>query len=203
MNDMAKAIEQIPADRSTYFDWSPVWAGTAVAVAISLVLSQFGAAAGLGAGDTMINDTTASWGVYVAGLWLALTALSASTAGGYLAGRMRMPLAASEPSEREFRDGAHGLTVWAVSTIIALLAASVLALSASAGTTAAASVAAAEIPENVARYARNGSVILAFATGASAALGAAAAWFAAEIGGRHRDDNINISELLPAFLRKA
>ncbi|NNJ75301.1 MAG: hypothetical protein HKP56_09090 [Anderseniella sp.] len=198
---MAKSIEQLTSDRSTYFDWSPVWAGTAVAVATSLVLSQFGAAAGLGVGKTMVNDTTASWGVLVAGLWLAVTALSASTAGGYLAGRMRMPLAAADPNEREFRDGVHGLTVWAVSTVIALLAASMLALSASAGATAA-SAAVTDIPENVARYARNGSVIIAFATAAAAALGAAAAWFSAEMGGKHRDDNINIGELVPAFMRK-
>lgn len=198
---MAKSIEQLTSDRSTYFDWSPVWAGTAVAVATSLVLSQFGAAAGLGVGETMVNETTASWGVLVAGLWLAVTALSASTAGGYLAGRMRMPLAAADPNEREFRDGVHGLTVWAVSTVLALLVASLLAISASAGVTAA-SAAVTEIPENVARYVRNGSVIIAFATAAAAALGAAAAWFSAEMGGKHRDDNINIGELVPAFMRK-
>ena len=149
----------------------------------------------------MVNETTASWGVLVAGLWLAVTALSASTAGGYLAGRMRMPLAAADPNEREFRDGVHGLTVWAVSTVLALLVASLLAISASAGVTAA-SAAVTEIPENVARYARNGSVIIAFATAAAAALGAAAAWFSAEMGGKHRDDNINIGELVPAFMRK-
>ena len=198
---MARTPEQVISDRSSYFDWSPVWAGTAVAVATSLVLSQFGAAAGFAAGETMVNETTASWGVLVAGLWLAVTALAAATAGGYLAGRMRMPLSAADPNEREFRDGVHGLTVWAVSTVLALLAASVLALSAGAGVTAA-SVAATDIPENVARYARNGSVILAFATAAAAALGAAAAWFSAETGGKHRDDNINIGELVPAFMRK-
>jgi len=199
---MAEAINHTNPDRSSYFDWSPVWAGTAVAVASSLVLTQFGAAAGLGAGDTMVNETTASWGVTVAGLWLAVTALSASTAGGYLAGRMRMPLAVADASEREFRDGVHGLTVWAVSTVVALLAMSLLSLSASVGATAAVTAAAAEVPETVARYARNGSVILAFSTAASAALGAAAAWFAAELGGRHRDENISIHQLVPAFMRR-
>jgi hypothetical protein len=41
--------------------------------------------------------------------------------------------------------------------------------------------------ENLAR-ARRSSVILAFMAGAAALLGAAAAWFAAAIGGQHRDD---------------
>lgn len=195
---MAEAIQHVPPDRSSYFDWSPVWAGAAVAVATTVVLTQFGAAAGLGAGETMVSESTASWGVTVAALWLAVTALGSSTAGGYLAGRMRMPLALAETNEREFRDGAHGLTVWAVSTVVALLAAAVLALSADAGVTAA----SRDIPENVVRYARNGSVILAFATAASAALGAAAAWFAAELGGKHRDDNINIHQLVPVFMRR-
>jgi hypothetical protein len=41
------------------------------------------------------------------------------------------------------------------------------------------------------RRARRASVILAFMAGAAALLGAAAAWFAAGLGGRHRDEAIS------------
>jgi hypothetical protein len=46
--------------------------------------------------------------------------------------------------------------------------------------------------ENIAR-ARKSSVILAFMAGAAALLGAAAAWFAACVGGRHRDGTVSPS----------
>lgn len=46
----------------------------------------------------------------------------------------------------------------------------------------------ASAKENIAR-ARRATVILAFMAGAAALLGAAAAWFAATVGGKHRDDS--------------
>jgi hypothetical protein len=49
-------------------------------------------------------------------------------------------------------------------------------------------VAIARAKENIAR-ARRSTVILAFMAGAAALLGAAVAWFAAGVGGKHRDNN--------------
>ena len=46
----------------------------------------------------------------------------------------------------------------------------------------------ARAKDNIAR-ARRSTVILAFMAGAAALLGAAAAWFAAGVGGQHRDNN--------------
>jgi hypothetical protein len=47
----------------------------------------------------------------------------------------------------------------------------------------------ASAKNNIAR-ARRSTVILAFMAGAAALLGAAAAWFAAGVGGKHRDDKV-------------
>jgi hypothetical protein len=196
---MAVKAEVAAGDSTTYFDWAPVWAGSAVAVAITLVLTQFGTGVGLGAGETMVDETTASWNVAIAGLWLALTAIAASAAGGYIAGRMRMPVMATNAEEREFRDGVHGLGVWAVGSIAALGLTTLITLASTAG--AAGAETAAEVSDAVARYAHNGAIILAFSSAAASAIGVAAAWFAAEAGGKHRDENTSIAVVMPSFIR--
>ena len=53
-------------------------------------------------------------------------------------------------------------------------------------------VAIANARDNLSR-ARKSGVILAFMAGAAALLGAAAAWFAAVVGGQHRDDSTGVS----------
>ena len=45
---------------SSYLEWGPVWAGAIVAVAISTILLQFGASAGLAVGDAIRPDNTLS-----------------------------------------------------------------------------------------------------------------------------------------------
>ncbi|PZQ47625.1 MAG: hypothetical protein DI556_16795 [Rhodovulum sulfidophilum] len=47
-----------------------------------------------------------------------LTMIAAYALGGYVAGRMRTPVAGAGADEVAARDGVHGLTVWALSTII-------------------------------------------------------------------------------------
>ena len=43
--------------------------------------------------------------------------------------------------------------------------------------------------------ARKGGILLAFLTAATMVLGAAAAWWGAGVGGRHRDENFDASHL--------
>jgi hypothetical protein len=57
-----------------------------------------------------------------AGLWLMWVQGSAYMAGGYLAGRLRRRHFDATGDEVEVRDGAHGLVVWALGTLIAALA---------------------------------------------------------------------------------
>jgi hypothetical protein len=66
----------------------------------------------------------------VSGLWLLLTALASFGLGGYLAGRLRIPLLPRTRDEVEFRDGVHGLLVWAIAVLIGAMITAIVALAA-------------------------------------------------------------------------
>ena len=53
-------------------------------------------------------------------LYLVLVAVVAFGVGGYIAGRMRTPIDASA-DEIEFRDGTHGVLVWAIAMVLTVL----------------------------------------------------------------------------------
>jgi hypothetical protein len=247
--------------------WGPIVAGGIAAAALALVLHSFALAIGLSVSSTAPTWRDASIAlVLLSGLYLLLAAIVSYGFGAYLTGRMRWRVVTGTPEEIEFRDGTHGLLVWALATLVTgVMALGVASLSrtvVSPGSTPAgptASVAGENViafdldrlfrgdrrpdgdinyaraeaarilltasshrglqPEDrtylvrlvashtglaqaeaerrvddvVARAkeginrARRSAVILSFMTGASALLGAAAAWFAACAGGRHRD----------------
>jgi hypothetical protein len=52
---------------------------------------------------------------------LILVAIAAYGLGGYVAGRLRTRLTAASAEEVEFRDGSHGLLVWALATLLTVL----------------------------------------------------------------------------------
>ena len=251
-----------------YVQWGPIIAGAVAAAALSIVLHAFAGAIGLAATSTAPTWRDASIALWIlSGLYLVLVALAAYGLGGYIAGRMRSGWSGASHDEIEFRDGAHGLLVWALATLLTAL---LLAWASTAATRLAAPSAGSPGPgasvagenliaydldrlfrgkpqdsdfsyqraeagrilltssshsgvaaedraylallvaartglspndavrrvdtviasarDNIAR-ARRSAVIIAFMAGAAAMLGAAAAWFAAGVGGRHRDQN--------------
>ncbi|AKH98962.1 hypothetical protein IMCC20628_00233 [Hoeflea sp. IMCC20628] len=190
--------ENLPNGQS-YLEWGAVWGGGVVAIATTIVLGQFGGSAGLALGEPMLANGDPSWQVVVASLWLFVTALASSAGGGYIAGRMRSRWNDAAKTEVEFRDGVHGLSVWAVSTMaVAAFAAVAAALSSLGLETNTVS----DIPENVVEYTRTISVVYGFSSGAAAALGAGAAWWFASLGGSHRDESTDVHLLTPGFLRR-
>jgi hypothetical protein len=54
----------------------------------------------------------------LSGLWLLLTAVASFALGGYLAGRLRATWDTTTADEVEFRDGIHGVLVWALAILI-------------------------------------------------------------------------------------
>jgi len=186
--------DTLPQGQS-YLEWGAVWGGSVIAIATSTVLVQFGGSAGLALGDPMLANGEPSWQVLVASLWLFLTALASSAAGGYIAGRMRSRWGDAAKTEVEFRDGVHGLSVWAVAT----LAVAAFAALAGIGVNTAN---VQEVPANVAEYTTTLTVVYGFAAGAAAALGAGAAWWFASLGGNHRDEATDVNLLTPRFLRR-
>jgi len=186
----------------SYVEWSPVFAGTVVALAISIILVQFGSLVGLEAFEPTQSGEKTRWLVVAAAGWLFWSQLMASMAGGFLAGRLRSPLGEPSEDESELRDGAHGLLVWATATVIAVGAAALFsALGAAAGPEATASVKRhADIAEDVTR---NAGIVFGFVAAAGSLVsGVAAAWMA-KIGGDHRDKAIRFNPFnRPAKKRK-
>jgi hypothetical protein len=246
-----------------------VIAGALAAAAVSFVLMTFASAVGLAIASPSPTWRDTSTGLAIlSGVWILLVAIGSFALGGYLAGRVRSSWATT-PDEIEFRDGTHGLLVWALAVVLAALltwatANAVSALNTnnngtaqrsaagepsflayeldrlfrserrpdtvdpdaraeagrilmtglgrrdianddrayltrvvSARTGLSANDAGQRVSQVIAearqanRQARASAIIIGFMTAASLAAGAAAAWFAAEIGGRHRDQSIS------------
>lgn len=179
----------------SYTDWCAIMGGTVLAIAISLVLLNFGAVAGFADNlDTTVDNITAVK-VFTVGIWLLWIQMIASLAGGYLAGRLRTAVGTTTEHERDMRDGAHGLLVWASSTVlVAIGAAAVAAVSAiGAGMTGNAGEAEATLTEAAQRISDNAAIIFAFAAAASSLVAGVVSWWAATVGGDHRDNNIDLT----------
>ena len=122
----AEAIARtVPSDIG-YVDWPAIFAGTALAVALSFVLLTFGSAIGLSVTSFEAGEgVSLRWLGIASGIWFLWVAVTCFAAGGYLAGRMRRPVPGSSVDEVEVRDGANGLVVWALGALVgAMLATS-------------------------------------------------------------------------------
>jgi hypothetical protein len=190
---------------SSYVEWGAVAGGLFVAWAISIVLLQFGATAGLAVGAPTLADGATSWNVLAAGLWVVLVTIASASGGGYLAGRMRARHGDGTENEVEVRDGVHGLVVWAGATVAVAAftaLAGILASMAAAPLANPANNPVAGLSDDVLRLANNDSTIFGFSTAAGAALAAAAAWFAGTAGGKHRDEGLSIDVVVPVMFRR-
>jgi ABC-type Fe3+ transport system permease subunit len=180
-------------DVPTYVDCYAIAGGTILALAISIVFLQFGGALGLSMTDELPWDQqgTPSGSVLAIGLWLLWVQVLASLAGGYFAGRMRQPVEGAPENERETRDGAHGLIVWAAGTVLVTIgvtiASSLAALVADPGTTDQVTQQA----ENILELERRASIIFAFIAASTSLVAGVAAWWAATKGGDHRDNALS------------
>lgn len=107
----------IEAQRSGV-SWGAILAGAAAAAALSIVLYLLGSGLGFSAMSPYEDNSAVAMGVGAI-LWLSFTQLAASAVGGYLAGRLRVKWASIHTDEVYFRDTAHGMLAWAVSTLVA------------------------------------------------------------------------------------
>lgn len=107
-----------PGGPLSYVHWGPVFAGALVAAATSFVLMSFASAVGLMVASPSPTWRDASVGLAIlSGVWIILVAAGSFGLGGYVAGRVRSTWKAAA-DEIEFRDGAHGLLVWALGVVI-------------------------------------------------------------------------------------
>lgn len=134
---MATVIDsgRTPATSSSAVSWPSIFAGAATALGTTLILFALGSGLGFataspwpGSGPSMKAFAIGT------GIWLIVMQWLSSALGGYIAGRLRTRWVGVHTTEVLFRDTAHGLLAWAVSTIIIVM----VALSATATTVNAA-----------------------------------------------------------------
>ncbi|MDF2971075.1 MAG: hypothetical protein K0R61_1525 [Microvirga sp.] len=125
-----------------YVEWTPVIAGAIAAAALSFVLFTFGSSLGIALASSSPSWRDASVTLAVlSGLYVILATVASFGFGGYIAGQLRSPWAAStDTDEVEFRDGIHGLLVWALAVALGALLASVAAAAVAATSAPAASL---------------------------------------------------------------
>lgn len=131
---MSAISDALPQTPTSYIQWPAVWAGAFVAAGVSFLLITFGSAIGLAVAPLAPTWRTASVPFsLLSGLWILAVAIGSAAAGGYIAGRARRSWHVVHTDEVEFRDGVHGLVVWAVAlTLGALLTAATGAVLATA-----------------------------------------------------------------------
>jgi len=118
-----------PAGTDAAFDiqWSAIIAGAVAASALALVLHAFAGAIGISLSSTAPTWRDASFVlILVSGLYLILVALVSYGFGAFVSARLHAaPVGATD--NIEFRDGMHGLIVWALATLLSGLFALALA----------------------------------------------------------------------------
>ena len=99
--------------------WGAIVAGAFTACALSIFLIALGAGLGFSVASPWPGDgLSPRMAAIGAGLYLIVVAMLASTVGGYLAGRLRARWTRVHTDEVYFRDTAHGLTAWALATLM-------------------------------------------------------------------------------------
>ncbi|MGE3992184.1 hypothetical protein [Pseudorhodoplanes sp.] len=114
-------VVAMPSDRSTNFDWGAVIGGALIATALSFVLFAFGSAAGIASVSPYSwNNPSGMTLTIVGAAYVSIVMIGSFLVGGYFAGRYRRPSGAASVEERQSRDGAHGLLMWALALLVGI-----------------------------------------------------------------------------------
>jgi hypothetical protein len=120
MSAIEHTLLDVSSDNETSgVSWDSIFAGAAAAAALSLLLMILGVGLGFSAISPWFNQGVSVTTIGVASiLWLTFTHIAASGMGGYLSGRLRIRWASVHSNEVFFRDTAHGLLAWAISSLV-------------------------------------------------------------------------------------
>lgn len=117
----AQAASEQVARSPLSINWSAVFAGALCGTGLAFVLDAFGAAIGLAVSSTAPTWRDASFALaFLSGIYLILTAIVSYGCGAYLAARLGERFA-NTADERETQDGALGLVVWGMMTLVTAL----------------------------------------------------------------------------------
>jgi hypothetical protein len=166
----------------TPFVWSVVIAGALAAWAVAFIFISLGTGVGLAVSSPYAGPQASTMTIGGA-IWLIIAQTFGYTAGGYLAGRLRIRDHMPGP-ETMFRDAAHGFMVWVVGVgLMAVVVAVAGAFSAPAVPTTT----------PLADTARAAAAYLSFWSFMALLFGAVAATLAGILGGELRDEDPEIS----------
>jgi hypothetical protein len=123
--------------------WAAIFAGTAGAIATTLILIALGSGLGLASASPWPNAGVAAATLSTLGaIWLIVVQWISSGLGGYLTGRLRVRWLRTHTHEVFFRDTAHGFVTWAIaSLVLAMVVASITSATKGAGVRAGARIA--------------------------------------------------------------
>jgi len=167
--------------------WSAIIAGATVALASSLFLTLLASAFGMrfAFGGLASRDSLAEFSPMFGAGAVGVQVLSGAF-GGYIAGRLRHQWFSAHSDEAHFRDTAHGLLAWALSTVVGVvLAASLLIPYAEQLAVPTAPVA---LTADAALRASNIAMQAAFFAAVGMLLGAFVAAVAARVGGLRNEE---------------
>lgn len=111
----------LSSNSASAVSWGAILAGAAAAAALSFILMILGFGFGLLSVSPWSGEGVSAEAIgFGTIIWLIIIHLAASGLGGYLAGRLRIKWPDVHNDEVYFRDTAHGLVTWSVSTIFAI-----------------------------------------------------------------------------------
>jgi hypothetical protein len=133
--------------------WSGVIAGVLTAIAITSLVVALGSGIGLSLASPYSYSPSSSTLTLIGAVWLVFSQALGFAAGGYIAGRLRRDPLPFHAAEVKFRDGANGLTVWAIGAVVSVIViaavidkAGSVATSAASGTAQVAVASATQAP---------------------------------------------------------
>jgi hypothetical protein len=107
-----------PESTASAVSWGAILAGGVAAASLTLILLAFGAGVGFSSISPWSATATTTGFHIAAGLYFIVTAMVASSVGGYLAGRLRTRWTGAHTREVFFRDTAHGFLAWGFATLL-------------------------------------------------------------------------------------
>jgi hypothetical protein len=110
--------ESAPEAAISAVSWGAILAGGVAAAALTLILVAFGAGVGFSAVSPWSATATTTTFHVATGLYFIVTAMIASSVGGYLAGRLRTRWTGAHSHEVFFRDTAHGFLAWGFAPLL-------------------------------------------------------------------------------------
>lgn len=111
----------LSSNSASAVSWGAIFAGAATAAALSFILMILGFGFGLLSVSPWSGEGASAEAIGIGTIiWLIIIHLAASGLGGYLAGRLRLKWPDVHNDEVYFRDTAHGLVTWSISTVFAI-----------------------------------------------------------------------------------